>query len=445
MSGTEQKHRATSQTARKPKYPVELASIEVNGLFGNADIAVEFPHSEAADNEPALVLLHGRNGVGKTTLLLMLDGMIRLDFDIFRVRPFMSCVLAFSDGPRISVSSEGIGQPLLVRYGNRRLKLHPRNKGAFDPRDEPAVGDFRQAFRTAIRDVRFQLITTARMPTDDDRESPAAEYIDYTSFARGLDDSPELRLRARLRNGPPEERTASLSSKVRRFMLDAQVDYRAFFETHDDLFDRIFQVIQSEVAPPYDPRRLLEAAETISRLDRTSRRLGLQADPWNHGQVRDFLGRAVTAPQEKPWALAILGAYLDGLVSRATERGRIADRLSRFEGTLNSLLLDKTVSVGREGLSVTSRDEKALSESHLSSGEFHLLYLMVAALVARRRGSVIAIDEPELSMHISWQRKLIDSLLAVASDARPQLIMATHSPDIVGGYRSHLVQLGPAD
>jgi predicted ATP-binding protein involved in virulence len=48
-------------------------------------------------------------------------------------------------------------------------------------------------------------------------------------------------------------------------------------------------------------------------------------------------------------------------------------------------------------------------------------------------------------MHISWQRRLIQSLFAVASHARPQLILATHSPDVVAEYRPYMVPLGDVD
>ena len=91
----------------------------------------------------------------------------------------------------------------------------------------------------------------------------------------------------------------------------------------------------------------------------------------------------------------------------------------------------------------SKRQPGSLTENQLSSGEFHLLFLMVEALIARRRGTIIAIDEPEMSMHISWQHKLIRNLLAVASDARPQFLLATHSPDVVAEYRPYFVQLGP--
>ena len=56
---------------------------------------------------------------------------------------------------------------------------------------------------------------------------------------------------------------------------------------------------------------------------------------------------------------------------------------------------------------------------------------MVEALITRRRGTVIAIDEPEMSMHIAWQRKLIPNLLRCASNAAP----ADHLRHALPGYR----------
>ena len=68
-------------------------------------------------------------------------------------------------------------------------------------------------------------------------------------------------------------------------------------------------------------------------------------------------------------------------------------------GSLSSFLGDKTVSIDpKEGLVIRAdHTQEVLRERSLSSGEFHLLLLMVAALVTRRRGTVIAIDEPDVN------------------------------------------------
>jgi len=45
-------------------------------------------------------------------------------------------------------------------------------------------------------------------------------------------------------------------------------------------------------------------------------------------------------------------------------------------------------------------------------------------------------------MHIAWQRRLVPSLIRCASRAAPQLILATHSPEIAAGYPESMVELG---
>ena len=70
---------------------------------------------------------------------------------------------------------------------------------------------------------------------------------------------------------------------------------------------------------------------------------------------------------------------------------------------------------------------KGLSLSALSSGEKQLLKILVATVNAG--ASVILVDEPELSMHVDWQRRLIPSMRTLNPLA--QLIVATHSPEIM--------------
>lgn len=102
----------------------------------------------------------------------------------------------------------------------------------------------------------------------------------------------------------------------------------------------------------------------------------------------------------------------------------------------------KEVLVNAEtGFEVFTDAGYVLSEDQLSSGEYHLMFLLVASLTARHRGTVIAIDEPELSMHISWQRQLVRALLECAANSQPQLLLATHSPDIAAEFQDAMIEL----
>jgi predicted ATPase len=80
---------------------------------------------------------------------------------------------------------------------------------------------------------------------------------------------------------------------------------------------------------------------------------------------------------------------------------------------------DKTIEVAVGGTKI--------GLPHLSSGEKQLLLLCVETLTAGENS--IIIDEPEISMHIDWQKRLVRSLRKLNPDC--QMILATHSPEIM--------------
>lgn len=62
---------------------------------------------------------------------------------------------------------------------------------------------------------------------------------------------------------------------------------------------------------------------------------------------------------------------------------------------------------------------------------------MLGQLFFRRDRKVFIIDEPELSLHIRWQKIFVDK--AMEAQKNNQLILATHSPEIVGEYREKCI------
>jgi predicted ATP-binding protein involved in virulence len=71
----------------------------------------------------------------------------------------------------------------------------------------------------------------------------------------------------------------------------------------------------------------------------------------------------------------------------------------------------------------------------LSSGEKQILRILVEAIGAR--DSAVIIDEPELSMHVDWQRQIVSAMLVV--NPHCQLILATHSPEVMAHLDDHQV------
>lgn len=87
---------------------------------------------------------------------------------------------------------------------------------------------------------------------------------------------------------------------------------------------------------------------------------------------------------------------------------------------------DKKLSFSDREISLKSGDDQKINLGCLSSGEKHLLYILIETMSAKE--STIIIDEPEISMHVDWQEVLIESMMEL--NPKAQIIMATHSPEI---------------
>jgi ABC-type transport system involved in cytochrome c biogenesis ATPase subunit len=75
---------------------------------------------------------------------------------------------------------------------------------------------------------------------------------------------------------------------------------------------------------------------------------------------------------------------------------------------------------------------EGFKEPYLSSGQKQVLALIVAVRSAPE-GSLILLDEPEISLHVDWQERLVEQLHAPLVGSR--LFITTHSPDIVIRHR----------
>ena len=65
----------------------------------------------------------------------------------------------------------------------------------------------------------------------------------------------------------------------------------------------------------------------------------------------------------------------------------------------------------------------------LSSGEKQMLAILLTVLVEDDKPFVLFMDEPEVSLHIEWQKRLID--LCIELNPNVQIILTTHSPAVV--------------
>ena len=96
-----------------------------------------------------------------------------------------------------------------------------------------------------------------------------------------------------------------------------------------------------------------------------------------------------------------------------------------------------TLGKGKEGIALGVASE-AISSDKLSSGEKQMLSFLSYNAFSEK--TIFFIDEPELSLHIDWQRLLLQTLLDQGTGN--QFFIATHSPFTFSRYQHKEILLG---
>jgi len=104
----------------------------------------------------------------------------------------------------------------------------------------------------------------------------------------------------------------------------------------------------------------------------------------------------------------------------------------RLESVLNKLFSEsrKSIKINNGEIIIQWIDNNEhLTIPNLSSGERQLIYIMLKAANTSLENTILLMDEPEISLHLSWQENLIDSITQINPNC--QLIIVTHSPAIL--------------
>ena len=102
----------------------------------------------------------------------------------------------------------------------------------------------------------------------------------------------------------------------------------------------------------------------------------------------------------------------------------------RFQDIVDDLFAETGKKIVRTENEIRfSQIGETLMPYQLSSGEKQMLVVLLTVLVEDNQPYVLFLDEPEVSLHIEWQKRLIDLILELNPNV--QIILTTHSPAVV--------------
>ena len=115
----------------------------------------------------------------------------------------------------------------------------------------------------------------------------------------------------------------------------------------------------------------------------------------------------------------------------AEKHAEMKARIEDFRSVINGLFQETEKHIEIEGnkFNIVSKGQ-ILPIDALSSGEKQILLIMLRVFLLEGKESYVLLDEPENSLDISWQYKLIDTLTKLNPNA--QFFITTHSPSIFG-------------
>jgi ABC-type cobalamin/Fe3+-siderophores transport system ATPase subunit len=161
----------------------------------------------------------------------------------------------------------------------------------------------------------------------------------------------------------------------------------------------------------------------------------------------DFTARMADAnvKSELDWQLYLLQRrYLDyqvnignkmiELLSGDEEQRSLASSLSlpkrKFQDMIDELFSYTHKTIDRKSNDIVFyQNGERLLPYKLSSGEKQMLVILLTVLVRDDDHCVLFMDEPEASLHIEWQQKLIGMIRNLNPNV--QLILTTHSPAVI--------------
>lgn len=126
----------------------------------------------------------------------------------------------------------------------------------------------------------------------------------------------------------------------------------------------------------------------------------------------------------------IIETLQSGEPDAAEKAQQISQPKKRFQDILDDLFTEtgKKIIRSENEIKFSSLGE-VLAPYQLSSGEKQILVILLTVLVEDNEHYVLFMDEPEVSLHIEWQKRLIDLILELNPNV--QIILTTHSPAVI--------------
>ena len=456
---------------------MRITKISVKKLFG------VFDHEIPLNQDSRITILHGPNGVGKTVLLRMVHGLCRSDFAIFRDIPFERFCINVSNGSGMIVEKPRAPRQMRLPVSGNRSRysewIQPDTSIEVSRLD--AQGSLSETYRPAVDQGNMRIfldlvqsipelerigrdtwrnsytgsVLTQEEVIDDyhmreeieEYEMEELLYKEQIVFhtllieAQRLDTLPDIgRYSGRF---AADYSLATLNSSVEQCSQKIALRMRnviSEFGQKSSQIDRTFpaRLMDSGSAVKLDQEVLLDKLNELARMSAELMELGLLEQIDSQG-----LSNLEMIQEDKSKVLSI---YVTDTADKLAVFDPLARQMSTLSGLVNERFQYKSLRFNEhEGFVFLSREGDRIPLSSLSSGEQQMLVLFCQLLFDVEPNSLVLIDEPEISLHVNWQEQFLADIQRASKLGNYDILIATHSPDIIGDKHDWMVGLGEGE
>ncbi|AHK51290.1 MULTISPECIES: AAA family ATPase [Bacillus] len=441
---------------------MKLKEISIKKLFGF------FDHDVKLNVDRGITIIIGENGLGKTKILEMIEAFFKGEFYKLTNVEYESIIFKFEDDVSWEVfknESQEKGVSLSViqnRKGKKEEEVFLLELDVYNP----------EAIRREAMHIGRVSNTLRRVsPNTWEHRYTGELYNPLEVVEKFSPNHPRRFDNEFIRNLDLDQWFVDRFEKVQVSLIETQRVYnfenpdRAPIETVKKYSKELTELIK---------QKLTVSTELSSKLDRTyPNRLVNELKKGNRNVSEDDLIRELKALEDKRSLLDEVGLvetdknsdllfidspedtvknvlmlYVKDSFEKLSIFDEIAEKIRLLLKIINERFKHKKLYVNKEDgfafKSTVLKDEdiyRQIPLEQLSSGEKNELILFYHLIFNTSPNSLILIDEPEISLHISWQNKFISDLKEIHNLNKLDILIATHSPDIISNNWDLKVEL----
>lgn len=414
---------------------MQISRLQIKKLYDQYNYDIDFNNEE----KEQITILTGPNGYGKTTILRILNSLNPKSLYYFYVIKFNEIIISFDNNSVLNITQSYKTETESIFAVDHKEDLKKEVRFTWNKADGEPLTHFvynntniEKAFRTyAFRydpDSRYEFFDS--LP---DREKEEAlldnekfnEYvarsIGQRQFLMQLETLRSYYIPAnRIYNEAYKENDELPIEKVREALKDEMIKVKYDYLMHSQRIDSIF--IKKVLGSIYEDC-------SISSYNKLKDEVESQMNT----AAEYKLAEKVEIPEYNEENKAVLFAYLKGFKEKFSKFSTILEKINLFHKMLTSKgFANKSVETSTQhGFRIKSDNGDIIDGYKLSSGEQNEIIMLYRLIYEVPDQGLLLIDEPENSLHVAWQKTIVDDMKEIASVKRLQIIIATHSPSIV--------------